>query len=76
VVKLRVRGSVKYAHFDFTRNPGAQEIDEAVQALQRGDFGWQTSKMVGARCSRPLAMPKAPSAATIRAPMSWSASRA
>ena len=22
-------------------------IDEAVQALQRGDFGWQTSKMVG-----------------------------
>jgi len=47
VVKLRVRGSVKYAHFDFTRNPGAQEIDEAVQALQRGDFGWQTSKMVG-----------------------------
>lgn len=47
VVKLRVRGSVKYAHFDFTRNPSAQEIDEAVQALQRGDFGWQTSKMVG-----------------------------
>ena len=47
VVTLRVRGSVKYAHFDFTRNPGSQEIDEAVQALQRGDFGWQTSKMVG-----------------------------
>lgn len=47
VVTLRVRGSVKYAHFDFTRNPDTQEIDEAVQALQRGDFGWQTSKMVG-----------------------------
>ena len=47
VVTLRVRGSIKYAHFDFTRNPGTQEIDEAVQALQRGDFGWQTSKMVG-----------------------------
>lgn len=46
-VTLRVRGSTKYAHFDFTRNPSPLEIDEAVQALQRADFGWQTSKMVG-----------------------------
>ena len=35
VVTLRVRGSVKYAHFDFTRNPGSQEIDEAVSILAK-----------------------------------------
>lgn len=58
VVTLRVRGSVKYAHFDFTRNPGAQEIDEAVQALQRGDFGWQTSKMVGGEVQQTIGYAK------------------
>ncbi|MDR2297425.1 MAG: ImpA family metalloprotease [Comamonas sp.] len=58
VVKLRIRGSVKYAHFDFTRNPGAQEIDEAVQALQRSDFGWQTSKMVGGEVQQTIGYAK------------------
>ncbi|MEG2976805.1 MAG: ImpA family metalloprotease [Comamonas sp.] len=58
VVTLRVRGSVKYAHFDFTRNPGSQEIDEAVQALQRGDFGWQTSKMVGGEVQQTIGFAK------------------
>ncbi|MBB4011711.1 ImpA family metalloprotease [Niveibacterium umoris] len=47
VVKLRIKGAAKYAHFDFTRNPSQAEIDEAVAALKRADFGWQTSKLVG-----------------------------
>ncbi|PIG08099.1 hypothetical protein CLU84_0936 [Comamonas sp. 26] len=58
VVTLRVRGSVKYAHFDFTRNPGSQEIDEAVLALQRSDFGWQTSKMVGGEVQQTIGFAK------------------
>lgn len=58
VVTLRVRGSVKYAHFDFTRNPSTQEIDEAVQALQRADFGWQTSKMVGGEVQQTIGYAK------------------
>lgn len=58
VVTLRVRGSVKYAHFDFTRNPGSEEIDEAMQALQRGDFGWQTSKMVGGEVQQTIGFAK------------------
>jgi hypothetical protein len=47
VVKLRIKNGLKYAHFDFTRNPSQAEIDEAITALKRADFGWQTSKMVG-----------------------------
>lgn len=47
VVKLRIKGTAKYAHFDFTRNPSQAEIDEAVAALKRADFGWQTNKLVG-----------------------------
>lgn len=58
VVTLRVRGSVKYAHFDFTRNPASAEVDEAVQALQRGDFGWQTSKMVGGEVQQTIGFAK------------------
>lgn len=58
VVTLRVRGGVKYAHFDFTRNPGQAEIDEAVQALKRADFGWQTSKMVGGEVQQTIAYAK------------------
>jgi len=46
-VKLRVRGAAKYAHFDFTRSMSATELADAVAALKRGDFGWQTNKLVG-----------------------------
>lgn len=46
-VTLKIRGAAKYAHFDFTKNPSAAEIDEAVAALKRKDFGWQTAKLVG-----------------------------
>lgn len=47
VVTLRIKGSAKYAHFDFTKNPSQAEIDEALAALKKGDFGWQTNKLVG-----------------------------
>lgn len=58
VVKLRVRGSVKYAHFDFTRTPSQTEIDEAAQALKRADFGWQTAKMVGGEVQQTIGFAK------------------
>ncbi|WP_273431329.1 ImpA family metalloprotease [Chitinibacter tainanensis] len=47
VVKLRIKGSAKYAHFDFTRNPSQAELDEATAAVARADFGWQTAKFTG-----------------------------
>lgn len=58
VVKVRMRGVTKYAHFDFTRNPTAVELDEAAQALQRADFGWQTSKMVGGEVQQTIGYAK------------------
>ena len=58
VVKLRVKGTTKYAHFDFTRTPSETELNEAVQALQRADFGWQTSKMVGGEVQQTIAYAK------------------
>lgn len=47
VIKLRIKGAAKYAHFDFSRTPSQAEIDEASAALKLGDFGWQTNKFVG-----------------------------
>ncbi|MEL4179568.1 ImpA family metalloprotease [Roseateles sp. PN1] len=47
VITLRIKGAAKYAHFDFTKNPSQAELDEAVAALKKGDFGWQTNKFVG-----------------------------
>ncbi|MGL4995941.1 MAG: ImpA family metalloprotease, partial [Deefgea sp.] len=46
-VTLRIRGAAKYAHFDFTKAQTQAEIDDAVAAMKRRDFGWQTAKMVG-----------------------------
>ncbi|WP_373974468.1 ImpA family metalloprotease [Chitinibacter sp. SCUT-21] len=46
-VTLKIRGAAKYAHFDFTKPQNQAEIDEAVAAMQRRDFGWQTAKLVG-----------------------------
>ena len=46
-VKLRVRGAAKYAHFDFTRTMSEADLADAVAALKRADFGWQTDKLVG-----------------------------
>ncbi|QLG88530.1 hypothetical protein HQ393_09865 [Chitinibacter bivalviorum] len=46
-VTLKIRGSAKYAHFDFTKAQSQADIDEAIAALKRKDFGWQTAKLVG-----------------------------
>ncbi|QKJ66959.1 hypothetical protein HQN60_09780 [Deefgea piscis] len=46
-VTLKIRGAAKYAHFDFTKPQSDAEINEAVAALKRKDFGWQTAKFVG-----------------------------
>ncbi len=47
VVTLRIKGSARYAHLDFTKSPTQAEIDDAVAALKKGNFGWQTNKFVG-----------------------------
>ncbi|HSW15341.1 MAG TPA: ImpA family metalloprotease [Solimonas sp.] len=47
-VTLRIKGVVKYAHFDFTNGtPPQAELDEAMAALQRQDYGWSTVKFRG-----------------------------
>ena len=47
VVKLRVKGAVKYAHFDYTRSMSNSELAQASAALKAGTFGWQTTKVSG-----------------------------
>jgi hypothetical protein len=56
VVKLRLRGTTRYAHFDFTGTPAAADISDAVAALKRKDFGWQTAKMVGGEIQQTIGM--------------------
>nr|WP_314901244.1 ImpA family metalloprotease [uncultured Deefgea sp.] len=46
-ITLKIRGAAKYAHFDFTKTQSQAELDEAVAAMKRKDFGWQTAKLVG-----------------------------
>lgn len=47
-VTLRIKGAVKYAHFDFSNGtPSQTELDAAMAALQRQDFGWATFKFPG-----------------------------
>ncbi|QDL53589.1 ImpA family metalloprotease [Rhodoferax aquaticus] len=58
VVKLRIKGGAKYAHYDFTRNPSQAEIAEASAALKRGDFGWQTNKLVGGEVQQTIGYAK------------------
>ena len=58
VIKLKIKGSAKYAHFDFTENPSQADIDEASAALKRGDFGWQTNKFVGGEVQQTIAYAK------------------
>ncbi|MDO8178114.1 MAG: ImpA family metalloprotease [Undibacterium sp.] len=47
VVKLRVKGSAKYGHFDFTKEMSQTEIDAASAVIKSKTFGWQTNKFVG-----------------------------
>lgn len=58
VVKLRIRNGLKYAHFDFSRTPSQQEIDDAVAALNRGDFGWNTAKFIGGEVQQTIGFAK------------------
>lgn len=58
VVKLRIKGSAKYAHYDFTRTPSQAEIADASAALKRGDFGWQTNKFVGGEVQQTMGYAK------------------
>lgn len=47
VVKLRIKGTVKYSHFDYTREPSSSDISDAAAALTAGTYGWQTTKVIG-----------------------------
>ncbi|TXH45889.1 MAG: hypothetical protein E6Q92_02810 [Burkholderiaceae bacterium] len=58
VITLKLRGTTKYAHFDFTQNPSQAELDEAVAALKRADFGWQTNKLVGGEIQQTIGYAK------------------
>lgn len=44
-IKLRVKGAVRYAHFDFSQGASSpEEQNEAMTALRRQDYGWATFK--------------------------------
>ena len=47
VVRLRIKGVVSYAHFDYTRSMSTSELAQASAALTAGTFGWQTTKVSG-----------------------------
>lgn len=53
-VKLKITGAVNYSHFDFTRKMSDDEMAAAVDALQQGEFGWQTLKFVGGEIQQTL----------------------
>lgn len=55
-VTLRVKGVTKYAHFDFSNGAPAQaELDQAMAALQRQDYGWATFKFRGGELQQTVA---------------------
>ncbi|OTG84537.1 hypothetical protein B9T33_01785 [Acinetobacter sp. ANC 5054] len=47
VVKLRIKGTVKYSHFDYTQQTSSSDISDAAAALTAGTYGWQTTKVTG-----------------------------
>ena len=47
VVRLRIKGAVRYAHFDYTRSMSSSDVALASAALKAGTFGWQTTKVSG-----------------------------
>ncbi|WP_228146834.1 ImpA family metalloprotease [Acinetobacter sp. ANC 4470] len=46
-ITLKIKGSAKYAHFDFTQPITDADIDAASVSLQSRVFGWNTFKFVG-----------------------------
>ncbi len=59
VIRLRIKGAAKYAHFDYTANPSDVEVSAAIAALNQGDFGWQTAKFVGGEVQQTTKLAKA-----------------
>ena len=47
IITLRVKGSARYAHYDFTQAISDSDINTASAALQSKTFGWNTFKFVG-----------------------------
>ncbi|PTU32849.1 ImpA family metalloprotease [Stenotrophobium rhamnosiphilum] len=44
-VTLKIKGVIKYAHFDFSNGtPPQADLDAAMASLQRKDYGWSTAK--------------------------------
>jgi hypothetical protein len=55
-ITLRVKGVIKYAHFDFSQGtPSQAELTEAMAALQRKDYGWSTFKFRGGELQQTIA---------------------
>ncbi|HSW15340.1 MAG TPA: ImpA family metalloprotease, partial [Solimonas sp.] len=52
-VKLKIKGVVKYAHFDL--NDGQAALNDAMAALQRQDYGWATFKFRGGELQQTIA---------------------
>ena len=46
-ITLKIKGSAKYAHYDFTQEMSQAEKSQATQVLQSKTFGWNTFKFVG-----------------------------
>ncbi|MDP3857137.1 MAG: ImpA family metalloprotease [Stagnimonas sp.] len=55
-VTLKIKGVVRYAHFDFANGtPPQAELDAAMAALQRQDYGWSTFKFRGGELQQTVA---------------------
>lgn len=46
VVTLKIRGAARYGHWDYTQTMSDNQRQAALQALQDGQAGWQTIKLV------------------------------
>ncbi|MBB3192954.1 ImpA family metalloprotease [Roseateles terrae] len=58
VVTLRIKGVIRYAHFDYTTAMSESDIADAVAALNAGTYGWQTTKVVGGEIQQIMAYAK------------------
>jgi hypothetical protein len=58
VVKLRIKGVTRYAHFDYLAGMSSSEVAEASAALTAGTYGWQTTKVVGGEIQQIMAYAK------------------
>lgn len=46
-VRLRIKGVTRYAHFDYVAGMTDSDVAAAVASLGAGNYGWQTTKVVG-----------------------------